>query len=658
MNILRKIAWSRLSLALAGLVCLGVMAEGQSALLGIQALYPMRWDVQLGLFATGVALLIGAITLKKTVVGASHDSPLRINHYILIALITLLAFVLRAWNLENSVHLFIDEQHFSNSVTVLRGSPQLPLLIPMNQIAAFPWLYSALQTYTVSIFGTTLTGLRAVSVIFGTLTIPAMYFWARSLFDRRIAWAAALLLATFPPHIHFSRLGMNNIADPLFGTLALAFLARGFKNGKWNDFALAGVMLGLAQYFYEGGKLVYPVVAGLWFLMSLFKPHKIRALFNILVFGLMFMIVAAPLYYVLTGWRSMYTPRLASMRLETRYWVDLLVAPDGLTRFGSYLNQQLLPALAHFVGRPDGSKFYYGGQFGLLVPYVVPFFLIGIGVLLWRRKSGGVILVLIPLLTALGNSLINFSDWSARFVVAFPACVVILAVGLDTVWRGVEFLTQRREGHKESQRLRFKFLALSEAWWFKIQHLKIHLTPQTPNKAEACSPLQFGEGVGVRSKKRIQNTKLKLIWSFNFLIFLIAASQVIYYFGPHLTLYNEQVRPARDHQDVAWRMRDLPPETQVFLFTDEVTFYPHFEGMARYWDVPHLTEIVITDPYYLVERGAGYLPRGVDIALFVQPDNRELLHYLDRVFDLPPPQYSPYNVPLDKQYVLFYLDLK
>jgi len=610
-NILYKIAWWRLGLALVGIGCLGVMAEGQSALLGIQTLYPMRWDVQLALFVLGVALLIGAIGLKR----AQNIAPLRLNNGISIALITLLAFGLRAWNLENSVHMFIDEQHFSNSVAVLRGSPQLPLFIPMNQIAAFPWLYTALQTYTVDIFGATLTGLRAVSVIFGTLTIPAVYFWARTLFDRRTAWVAALLLATFPPHIHFSRLGMNNIADPLFGTLALAFLALGFKRNTWSDFALAGIMLGLAQYFYEGGKLVYPVVAGLWFLIHFVGATRrvaptLRNFYNFAGCGLMFMIVAAPLYYVLTGWRSTYIPRLASMQLETRYWVDLLFAPDGLTRFGSYLDRQLLPALAHFIGRPDGSKFYYGGQFGLILPYLVPFFLIGIGVLLWKRKTGGLILVMIPLLTALGNSLINFSDWSARFVVAFPACALILAVGLDTAWRGAEFLTQRREGRKGSQRLSFKFLAFLVSW------------------------------------------------RFNFFIFLIAASQVIYYFGPHLTLYNEQVRPSRDHQDVGWRMRDLPPETQVFLFTDELTFFPHFEGMARYWDVPRLTQIVITDPYYLLERGAGYLTRGTDIALFVQSDNRELLHYLDRVFDLPPPQYSPYNVPLDKQYVLFYLDLK
>src|SRR5690606_27829994 len=119
------------------------------------------------------------------------------------------------------------------------------------------------------ILGHNLTGLRIFSAVFGTLTVPALYLLARELFDRRTALLAALLLATFPPHIHFSRLGLNNIADPLFGVLALAFLVRGLKRGGLRDYALSGVMLGLTQYFYEGGKLLYPLLFGAWLLLAL-----------------------------------------------------------------------------------------------------------------------------------------------------------------------------------------------------------------------------------------------------------------------------------------------------------------------------------------------------------------------------------------------------
>ncbi|MDX1993720.1 MAG: hypothetical protein SF029_15130, partial [bacterium] len=282
-------------------------------------------------------------------------------------------------------------------------------------------------------------------------------------------------------------------------------------------------------------------------------------------------------------------------------WLNLLIAPDGVAQFRGYLEDHLAPALLHFVGHPDSSRLYYGGETGLVLPPLVPLLLIGAGVML--RRARGRVLLLIPLLTAFGNSLINVSDASARFVVAFPALAILLAVGIVAVVQWV----MRRLNHRAHR-----------------EH-----------------------GAGLASRSWIVQAAAAFI-------LLGLSLQILYYFGPHLTLYNQQIRPFRDHQDVGWRLADLPPDVQGFLFTDELTFQPHIEGMARFWGRP--LNLTITDPYYLLQRGVHYLPRGVDIALFVQPDNRELLNYLDRVFDLPAPQVSPYNVPRDKQYVLFLLD--
>ena len=139
-----------------------------------------------------------------------------------------------------------------------------------------------MQAWGVGLLGRNLEGLRILSVIVGTLGIPALYFLAKELFDRKTALLAALMPGRFPPHIQFSRIALNNIVDPLFGTLALAFLVRGLKYNRPLDYALSGAALGLTQYFYEGGRLLFPalilLIAGLGSRSSnpASSPNRIR----------------------------------------------------------------------------------------------------------------------------------------------------------------------------------------------------------------------------------------------------------------------------------------------------------------------------------------------------------------------------------------------
>jgi hypothetical protein len=143
----------------------------------------------------------------------------------------------------------------------------------------------------VQVIGRNLAGLRAVSAGSGVMTVLALILLAQELFGRRTALLAAAMLAVYPPHIQFSRLALNNVADPFFGTMALYFMARGIntppqpsrlqwlsppqpspllwggRRGRGDirfNFALAGAMLGLTQYFYEGGRFLLPALVLGW----------------------------------------------------------------------------------------------------------------------------------------------------------------------------------------------------------------------------------------------------------------------------------------------------------------------------------------------------------------------------------------------------------
>jgi 4-amino-4-deoxy-L-arabinose transferase-like glycosyltransferase len=606
--------WRGWLITAAGVICLAVMAEGNSPR-GTLYFHP-----QFMLWCAGVVLVTWGLATggKSTFAGRSSDKaggnqrlhvPTRyarinvldgINRWRRFAspliLITLLGLVLRMVALEDALHIFVDETNFVIGVLQL-WQPELDIniLTPFGSITAFPWIYPYLQMLTVELVGPTLSAMRLISVFFGTLTIPALYLLAKELFDRRTALWAALLLATFPPHVHFSRLGMNNIADPFFGTLALGFMLRGIRTHRRRDWVWAGAALGLTQYFYEGGRLIFPVLA-LLLLLMVWKTQRTKYTWkNVFFFLLAFGLIIAPLYYTLFAWQSNLTPRLETQRIWEGYWFTLLLEPDGFNQIQLYFREQFNPALLHLIHLPDGGEAFYGGATALILPYFVPVFLLGMFHVIWRWRKAGILLLLWILFTALGNSLLYESTWSARFVVVLPALVLLMAVG--------------------------------------IRYTLALLLPDSDAR-----PLR-------------QSAWLQRVIMLG--IMALIAYQPVYYFGPHLHLFNRQLRPFKDGQDVMYRAVDFPPGTHVYVLGTELMFPPHVTILQAFWETDlnfyhvHPLELLLLDIHRL--------PRDADLAFFVEEDDRDTLQHLARVFDLDGPQYSPYNVPREKQFVLYYV---
>lgn len=578
-----------LALAL-GTACLFTLGQVQGPLPALlSAAFGIHHPQQFALFAAGVLLVTFGLTgptLRRPAL------PLR-RCWPLLALM-LLALVLRLWNLEGAVHLYVDETHFADAVTRLWDKPDVQMLTYISPIAAFTWVFPYLQHFVMLLAGPSLAGLRLLSVLLGVLTLPAVYGLGRGLFGHKTGLLAAGLLAVFPPHIHFSRLALNNIADPLIAAALLAALVAALRGGGRAHYALAGVLLGLSQYFYEGGRLLVPPLLLLW-LLALWAggwrglPRPSRRGLLLMFTGAA--LVAMPYYMTLSLYGATITPRLGLAGMETTFWTDLLAGPDGLAQLAVYFRERLNPALLHFIHAPDGSAFYYGGETALLLPALLPFFLLGLAAALWRWRGGGSLLLIWPLLTALGNSLIEDNNWSARFVVAFPALVLLTALGMHTLWRLLQTAA-----------------------------------PQAAPRLRPAAAL---------------------------LLVALATGQVLYYFGPHLALYNQQIRPFLDHQDVGFRSLDMPPGTEVYLLSNELTFKPHITTMQRLADVQ--MDLFIVNPGLFVLVGLEHLRPGRPYAFFVLPDDGETIRSLRARFgpDLHGPYFSPFNLPLDKQYALY-----
>lgn len=178
--------------------------------------------------------------------------------------VLMLALLTRVYNLEYGIHRFVDEVHFASAVSRLWYGGEQALLMPHDGTTAFTWLYPYIQSLIAGLTSPSLTGLRLASVLLGVVQVWAIYDLTRHLLNRQAGFFVALTLATYPAHVHFSRLGLNNIADPTFALLGLAFFVRGLRQRRQMDFAISGVMLGLTAYFYEGGRLFYAPFVALW----------------------------------------------------------------------------------------------------------------------------------------------------------------------------------------------------------------------------------------------------------------------------------------------------------------------------------------------------------------------------------------------------------
>lgn len=565
----RRVRWLLLAVGALLLILLGLRSAKNPFLPSLPDLTPLH--VQAVLLVAGIGLLVAGVGGLNRAVFRFTMRWLRRHQRegLLVAGIVLLAFAIRLYRLDSSVLALVDEDPFMGGVVMMRDNPLLPLTGSLHDIASFTRLFSFVQLVLSDLFGSSLMIFRLASVLFGSLTVGATYGLARALFDQRVAVFAAVLLATFPPHIHMSRLGLNNIADPLFGVLALLFFVRALQTRQRVFYALAGAMLGLLAYFYEGGELLFPLLLALWAgwlsITGAIKPTMRGLLWLLLVAVL----VALPVHYTFWSHGLPLFNRVSDNDLGLGYWLVLLIAPNGLHHVSAFVRHQMLPSLYHFTHLPDASV-YYGGETALILPYLVPLFVLGLLRSLWRPRW--MLLVLWVLLTVLGNSLLLNNVWTARFVVVMPGVAILLALGLHTLLG----------------------LVMS----------------------------RVGQWIG---------------WA---TLLLVAALQIAYYFGPHLSIYNTQIVDLHRRYDLVERVRQLPDDVQIILVVDsEISLDVPLDYLG---DNHHVSVVSSSDPEMVTLSG--------DVAFFT--DRPQALTAFAEAGSLDGPYYSD-NLPHADQYELY-----
>lgn len=125
--------------------------------------------------------------------------------------------------------------------------------------------YTILIAWAMELLGRTTYAVRSISVIMGIGSVLAAYLAGREFFAatfrkaERSAQTAGLVLAFIVAvarwNVNFSRIGMYNIATPFFALLAIGFLFRALRRGRYVDYGLAGLSVGLGLCFYPAYQL-------------------------------------------------------------------------------------------------------------------------------------------------------------------------------------------------------------------------------------------------------------------------------------------------------------------------------------------------------------------------------------------------------------------
>ena len=281
----------------------------------------------------------------------------------------LLAFVLRAWRIGD-IPFTLGGDEASQGLEALgfsAGEWRNPFTTGWLGVPTMSFIYNSLS---LALTGPTVAGLRLPWVLVGAATVLITFLLVRQLFNTGLAALTAFLVAVFHYHIHFSRLGSNQIADPFFISLALLFLYRGLDRHRRLDWALSGVVTGLALYFYAGARLTPLVLAAVLGYLFLLSPRKFwdehRA--GVMVLATAALITAAPMLQYAARFPNDFNARINEVGIIQSGWLENEVTVVGRP-LATVLFDQFQRAALMFNYYPDRTVWY-----GLAEPMLDPLF--------------------------------------------------------------------------------------------------------------------------------------------------------------------------------------------------------------------------------------------------------------------------------------------
>jgi 4-amino-4-deoxy-L-arabinose transferase-like glycosyltransferase len=289
---------------------------------------------------------------------------------------------------------------------------------------SFPSLFFFVQSLSIRLLGQTVEALRVPAALAGALTVVALYWYARGAFGRAVALGASAYLAAFHLHLHFSRVGLNNVWDGLFFTVLSGALWRAWAVNQREAFVLAGLSLGLAQYFYATARAMFILVPVFLLAVGIKDRAALRQRLPGLVgLGVAALVVCLPLgvFY------ARHPDEFRAPFSRTTILGERLDAEAARTSPAYVLAIQFKNAALGFTS--TNLRSWYEPNHPMLLALPAVLFLAGLGLVLSNLKEQQNLWLVLWLLSAvLGGALSNDAPAAQRYVFVAPAVALLVAL--------------------------------------------------------------------------------------------------------------------------------------------------------------------------------------------------------------------------------------
>jgi hypothetical protein len=213
-----------------------------------------------------------------------------------LALLTLLAFFLRVWQQDKTPPGWRDDE-LINSLVISQKVIDGDWAVYYPDASGHEALYHILNAAMLALFGPGEAGIRLLSAILGTLTVPLTFLVARRLFGRAVGFLAAAMLAVSFWSLMYSRVGIRHISLPVFMLPAFYFVLRGLAinglaingtkaeeesrrtgwlAGHGADFLLAGLFMAIGFYTYFASRGIPLILLAFCLYLLLFQRERLR----------------------------------------------------------------------------------------------------------------------------------------------------------------------------------------------------------------------------------------------------------------------------------------------------------------------------------------------------------------------------------------------
>ncbi len=350
-----------------------------------------------------------------------------------VSAIGTLALALRVINLDMIPPTLSGDEGAQGveALKVLQGELLNPFV---NSWMSVPTLSFFFNSLTIGPLGHTAFALRLPWSLIGTTTVLIMLALTWRLKGRALALMVGVLLATYHYHIHYSRLGSNQVADAFFMAAAFFFLYCAYDEGGMRNWVMAGLVAGMAQYFYTGARFV-TILVGVTLVYFVVRD---RLMFlrthwrGLLALGAIFLISAGPMLQFSTLQPDEYNGRINAVGIYQSGWLEREVQITGRSAPDLLLDQFKRAVLA-YNAYPDRTTWYasphplFDGGWAIL-------FMLGLGYATLRPFDRRLFPMLIWWWGAiiLGGMLTESPPSSQRLITSAPPAVFFVALA---VWQ-------------------------------------------------------------------------------------------------------------------------------------------------------------------------------------------------------------------------------